>query len=64
MSPPGEVGPQLWESWQWRAAQVTGKVWQVTCACTQDPWWQQQKPLPTSGVQDNSCSSLLPLELT
>ena len=30
--------------WQWRTAQAPGRVWIVTCACTQDSWWQQEQP--------------------
>ena len=34
--------PWITGPWQWRAAQAPGgKVWTVTCACTQDSWWLQ-----------------------
>ena len=41
--------PWITGPWQWRAAQAPGggggraegKVWIVTCACTQASWWLQ-----------------------
>ena len=39
--------PWIMGPWQWRAAQApgvgSGVVWRVSCACTQDSWWQQQQ---------------------
>ena len=34
-------GSWLWimGPWQWCVAQAPGRLWIVTCACTQDPWW-------------------------
>ena len=34
-----------WISGPWRrcAAQASGGVWVVTCACTQDSWWQRRQ---------------------
>ena len=33
--------PWIRGPWQWWAAQAPGRLWVVTCACTQGPWWQQ-----------------------
>ena len=33
---PWIVGP-----WQWHAALAPRGLWVVTCACTQDSWWQR-----------------------
>ena len=42
-----ESCPWITGLWQWQAAQAPGgggEVWIVTCACTQDSWWQWQQP--------------------
>ena len=33
--------PWIVEPWQCCAAHAPGAVWVVTCACTQNSWWQQ-----------------------
>ena len=38
-----ESCPWITGCWQWWAAQAPGVVGVVTCACTQDSWWQQQQ---------------------
>ena len=35
--------PWITGPWQWRAAQASGGVWVVTCACPQYSWWQWQQ---------------------
>ena len=35
--------PWIMGPWQWCAAQAPGGLWVVTCACTQDSWWQRQQ---------------------
>ena len=32
--------PWITGPWQWWATQAPGGVWVVSCACTQDSWWQ------------------------
>ena len=35
--------PWITGPWQWRAAEAPGRMWVVTCACTQGPCWKQQQ---------------------
>ena len=48
--------PWILGPWQWHAAQAPEGVglWLVTCACTQDSWWQWQQRyhfMPIFGVR-------------
>ena len=35
--------PWIMGLWLWHATQAPGRVWIVTCACTQASWWLQQQ---------------------